>query len=99
MTAETKPSADAPAMAAPTAAEQIRSWLPDHAHLRKELTGAAVWTWTTPAGIWGVTLGGTLLSLVLTGPGGEWAFGQPNDGTLRELRGLLLALGAIGGES
>jgi len=101
VTTETKPSADQ-AQAAPSVAEQIRSWLPDHCHVQREFTGATVWTWTTPAGVWGITVTSALLQaghLTMVGPGGQWAFGRPNDGALRELRGMLLALGAIGGES
>jgi hypothetical protein len=97
VTAETKPSADAPGMAAPTVAEQIRSWLPDHAHVNREVTGAMVWTWTTPAGVWSVSTSGWRGELAVTGPGGSWSFGVPDDTTLRQTRGLLLALGAIGG--
>lgn len=95
--AETAIETDAPAVAAPTPAEQILAMLPDHTHARKELTGATVWTWTTPDGTWGVTLtGGTGGGwLKFSGPGGDWSFGRVSDSAVRQLHGVLLALGAI----
>ena len=87
------------AMAAPSVGEQIRSWLPDHTHVMHELTGGTVWTWTTPAGVWGISSSPFGGLLAVTGPGGSWSFGAPDDTVLRQTRGLLLALGAIGRES
>jgi hypothetical protein len=99
-TETTKPDTGAAKATAPTPpAERIRSWLPDHTHVTREVTGATVWTWTTPAGVWGITIAGFRGILAVTGPGGSWSFGVPDDTVLRQTRGMLLALGAIGGES
>jgi hypothetical protein len=93
----TTAGAPTPAPAAPTPAEQIRAMLPDHTHAKRELAGGTVWTWTTPDGTWGVTLSPAGY-LKFVGPGGDWSFGRTGpDGKVRQLRGVLLALGAIGG--
>jgi hypothetical protein len=87
--------------AQPAVAEQIRAWLPEHAHLAREVTGTHIWTWTTPAGVWGVTLGGGMGGgfLNLIGPGGQWNFGVGEQADVTRLRGVLIVLGAIGGAS
>lgn len=88
--------------AAPSPAEEIRSWLPDHTHVElpsgaSNLSPKTTWTWSTTRGVWAVSwsrgLGGTGLSL--KGPGARVDFGGLAEVALRQLRDVLVALDAI----
>jgi hypothetical protein len=98
------PESDSPvaeaAKAAPSPSEVIRSWLPDHTHVAGpklfDFAGETTWTWTTSSGVWTVALGGMRNRLTLIAPSGALAFGSDMDTALRRLRGVLVALDAIG---
>ena len=82
-------------------AGEIRSWLPAHTHEARPggpFDGATVWTWTTSAGTWVVTLTRPFLSsqtLSLRCPDGGLKLGPADRDSLRRLHGVLVALDAI----
>ncbi|MFG3710797.1 hypothetical protein [Micromonospora sp. NPDC047730] len=84
------------AVAAPSMAERIRAFVPDHAAivLKPPPLGNS-WTWSTPAGLWAIYDAGQG-HFVLSGPGGTWTFKEPDEAVMaRRLEDVLRALDAI----
>lgn len=95
----------ATAVVAPSIAEQIGAFAPNHAAilLRDDpMDGESSWTWSTPKGLWMIAVAShhpgdpDFGSIRVSGPGGSWTFrGGDQSAVVRRVEGVLRALDAI----